>query len=166
MPAISRFSVSLLSALLLALLILAASTSVPALEFAPAPGWEKGGVYDRHYNPAKHETLKGELLGYEKIRPLPGMSPGLAAKLRTRDGKTVTAHLGPETYVGFLPELIHPGANLKLKGAFATIAGQSVFMASKIRNAEIFELKLRSTRHGAPYWDLDRAEMIEETLED
>ncbi|EGJ50924.1 hypothetical protein [Desulfocurvibacter africanus] len=163
MPAISRFSVSLVSALLL---VLAASASAPALEFAPAPGWEKDGVYDRHYNPAKHETLKGELLGYEKIRPLPGMSPGLAAKLRTRDGKTVTAHLGPETYVGFLPEVIHPGANLKLKGAFATIADQSVFMASKVRNAEIFELKLRSTSHGAPYWDLDRAEMIEETLED
>ncbi|EMG38497.1 hypothetical protein PCS_00125 [Desulfocurvibacter africanus PCS] len=166
MPAISRFSISLVSALLLALLVLAASASAPALEFAPAPGWEKGGAYDRHYNPAKHETLKGELLGYEKIRPLPDMSPGLAAKLRTRDGKTVIAHLGPETYVGFLPEVIHPGANLKLKGAFATIAGQSVFMASKVRNAEIFELKLRSTSHGAPYWDLDRAEMIEETLED
>lgn len=162
MPAISRFTL-LVPALLF---VLAAVAPALALEFAPAPGWEKGGAYDRHYDPAKHEILKGELLGYESIRPLPGMSPGLAARLRIKDGRTVLAHLGPETYVGFLPEVIHPGASLKLKGTFATIAGQSVFMASKVRNAEIFELKLRSTHSGAPYWDLDRAELIEETLED
>lgn len=162
MPAISRFA-ALVQALLI---ILAAAAPAPTLEFAPAPGWEKGGAYDRHYDPAKHETIKGELLGYETIRPLPGMSPGLAARLRLKGGRTVLAHLGPATYVGFLPEVIHPGASLKLKGAFATIAGQSVFLASKVRNAEIFELKLRSTRGGAPYWDLDRAELIEETLED
>ncbi len=162
MPAISRLSINLVSILF----VLAAVASVPALEFAPSPGWEKGGAYDRHYDPNKLVALEGTLLGYERIRPLPDMSPGLAATLRIGGGKTLTAHLGPETYVGFLPEVIHPGADLKLTGAFATIAGQSVFMASKIRNAEVFELKLRSTHNGAPYWGMDRAELIEEKLED
>lgn len=148
------------------LLALALPGQAGALVFDPAPGWEKGGEYDRFYDPGKFETIKGELLGYETIRPLPGMSPGLAARVRDRDGRVVTAHLGPETYVGFLPEVLHPGASVKLKGAFATVAGQPVFMASKIRNAEVFELKLRSTRTGSPYWDLSRAEMIEETLEE
>lgn len=150
--------------LALVVLVLAA---LPARAFfaGPMPGWEKGGTYDAYYDAAKMETLKGVLNEYVSIRPLSGMAEGLGLNMTTRDGEKVAVHLGPQQYLDFLPEVIVSGDRIKVKGAFADIKGKRVFMASKIRKGEVFELKLRSTRTGSPYWSMDATERFEETLE-
>ena len=150
-------------AVCIALLVVA--TAAWSFYAGPMPGWERGGAYDKHYDAAKYESLKGELIAYDTRIPLSGMTEGLVVQMKTRDGQDVDVHLGPLKYVDFLPDIMRPGDRIKVKGAFATISGMPVFMAAKIRKGEVFELKLRSTRTGAPYWDLDRSEIFEESLE-
>ena len=152
------------AALALALCVLSAPFA-QAFFAGPMPGWEKGSQYDKLYNTAGYTTLKGVLDKYEAVTPLPGMIKGLALRMAARDGTEVLVHLGPDRYLDFLPDVIRAGDKIKVKGAFTKLDGERVFMAAKIRKGEVFELKLRSTRTGSPYWDLDETERLEETLE-
>ena len=41
-------------------------------------GWEKNSTYDKLYEPAERENLKGVVLDFKTVTPLPGMSPCVA----------------------------------------------------------------------------------------
>ena len=163
---LSRVFLSLLLPVLVAASVFCFPPAAAQAFFAgPMPGWQKGGQYDKLYDPAAYATLKGVLDAYEAVTPLPGMVKGLALRMTTKGGEKVLVHLGPDKYLDFLPEVIRVGDRIKVKGAFARVDGKKVFMASKIRKGEVFELKLRSTRTGSPYWDMDSTQRFEETLE-
>ncbi|MFC1896654.1 hypothetical protein ACFL0Q_08380, partial [Thermodesulfobacteriota bacterium] len=52
--------------------------------------------------------------------------------------------------------------HVKVKGVWADIDGREVFMASKVKRGEYFEIKVRRTRDGTPYWTLTAEELAEE----
>lgn len=140
-----RFGLACLILLVVALLVL------PATALA-ASGWENDAPYNKIYDPQKLESVKGNLLAFVEVRPLPGMTPGLAMLLRTASGEEVQAQLGPLDLLSPLREIVHPGVYVKVKGIFAEVGGKEVFMTAKMRAGEFFELKLRGTRSGTPLW--------------
>ena len=80
-------------AMCVALLVVA--TAAWSFYAGPMPGWERGGAYDKLYDAAKYESLKGELIAYDTRIPLSGMTEGLMLQMKTRDGQDVDVHLGP-----------------------------------------------------------------------
>lgn len=151
----------------------AAQDQPPAPTATDITGWEIGSPYNAHYDTASSDKLKGYLQAMETRAPLPDMAPGLILTLRLSEGgegrvelgQDVTVHLGPAGHVRFLPYMAVPGDKLTLRGSWAEIAGERVFMASKLKVNELLEFKVRRTEDGTPYWGLSRAELLQEKLD-
>ena len=139
-----------------------------AAEERSSAGWEKGSEYNNHYRADKYTVIKGTVVQFIEITPMKSMSPGIAMILLSRDNEKVTVHLGPKWFVDLLVRGFKPGDKVKVKGAWAQIKGERFFMASKVRNAELFEVKFRKTKDGTPYWTMTPEEIInsDERLED
>ena len=139
-----------------------------AAEERSSAGWEKGSEYNNHYRADKDTVIKGTMVQFIEITPMKSMSPGIAMILISRDNEKVMVHLGPKWFVDLLIRGFKPGDRVKVKGAWAQIKGERFFMASKVRNAELFEVKFRKTKDGTPYWTMTPEEIInsDERLED
>lgn len=157
---------SRLAVLLALVAVCAVSAGASAADVNRFPGWERGSAYNKLYDAKKFESLKGELVRFIEVTPLSGMIPGLGLIMKQKDGKEVTVHLGPDRYLHFLTSGFAPGDAIKVKGTFATVSGMPVFMASKIRFREAFEVKFRTSKKGTPYWDMSDSELVQERFED
>jgi len=131
-------------------------------------GWERDSEYNKLYHPEKLEKIKGVLVEIVEITPMEGMSPGMGLVMEMEERENVTVHLGPKWFTKLLVLGFNPGDPVKAKGVWAEIDGRKVFMASKVRRGEFFEVKFRTTRDGAPYWTMSDEEIIQhdERLED
>jgi hypothetical protein len=112
-------------------------------------GWGMGTPYQGLYDPAKQETISGEVVGIEKTVPLRRMNEGLAAVVKT-EKETVTVHLGPTWYLERLDEKITKGDQIEVKGARATVAGKPVLLAAEVKKGDKV-LVLRDAA-GVPVW--------------
>ena len=158
-----------LKLLLLTSVLLFASqltSNVYAAEQQDIAGWENGSAYNRLYRVDKYVKLKGTMVEIIDVVPMQGMAPGIGMIILLRDGERVTAHFAPKWFAKFLNYGFNKGDSVKVKGCWAEINGKKVFLASKVRNGEYFEVKFRRTRDGRPYWTLKPEEMIQERLED
>jgi hypothetical protein len=132
-----------------------------------AEGWEEGSTYNQLYDPESYEKIKGYLVDIVEVVPLPGMDPGLAVIMEHRDtGELIEIQMGPKEFVRFLPYSFQKGDFIKAKGAFAEVGSRKFFMASKLRNYEIYEIKVRRTSDGRPYWTMSKDELLGERLEE
>ena len=129
-------------------------------------GWERDSAYNRLYRVDQYQKLKGTLVEIIEVVPMKGMAPGLGMVIRLKSGEKATIHFAPKWFAKFLTYGFKPGDPVKVKGCWAEIDGNKVFLASKVRNGEVFEMKFRRTRDGMPYWSLTSEEMIKEKLED
>jgi len=125
-------------------------------------GWEKGSAYDQLFRPAEADRIKAIIEAITEITPLPGMSPGVGLKVRDADGQQVLVHIGPGWFVKPDELGVREGDEVKIKGAWAEIAGEDVFIASKIKKGEFVEYKVRLTRDGTPFWTLSPEELARE----
>jgi len=139
--------------------------TVFAADKQPITGWEAESEYDRLYRPDQYVKLKGTLVEIIEVVPKPGMVPGVGMVFHIRDGERATVHFAPKWFARFLIYGFKKGDNVKVKGCWAEIEGKKFFMASKVRNGEVFEMKFRRTMDGKPYWTLTPEEMIKEKLE-
>lgn len=112
-------------------------------------GWGMGTPYQGMYNPAKQETIAGEVVGIEKTVPMRRMNEGLAAVVKTVK-ETVTVHLGPTWYLERLDERITKGDQVEVKGVRTTLAGKPVILAAEIKKGDKV-LVLRDAA-GVPVW--------------
>jgi len=144
------------------------TNNVYAAEERSSAGWEKGSEYNNHYHAEQDTVIKGTMVKFIEITPMKSMSPGIAMILISRDNEKVTVHLGPKWFVDLLVRGFKPGDGVKVKGVWAQIKGERFFMASKVRNGELFEVKFRKTKDGTPYWTMTPEEIInsDERLED
>jgi hypothetical protein len=142
------------------------STTLHAVEQQDITGWQNGSEYNRLYRVDKYVKLKGTMVGIIDIVPMPGMATGAGMIILLPDGERVTVHFAPKWFAKFLPYGFSPGDPVKVKGCWAEIGGKKVFLASKVRNGEYFEIKFRRTKDGTPYWTLKPDEIIREKLED
>ena len=126
-------------------------------------GWEKGSVYNKLYDLDEWDSFKGFVVGFKKIIPLPGMSPGVALLVRDRDSsEVVNVHLGPRSFVNPNTVGVTKGEKVKVKGVWAEIDGKEIFMASKVKKGNHLEYKVRLTKDGTPYWTMSPQELDKE----
>jgi hypothetical protein len=124
-------------------------------------GWEKGSPYNQCYKADEMDSFKGTVVGFKEVIPFPGMSPGVALLVREKGGNDVTTvHLGPKWFVKQVG--VKKGEKVKVKGVWAEIQGKDVFMASKVKKGDYFELKVRLTKDGTPFWTMSPEELARE----
>lgn len=136
--------------------------AAPAQEKTGTAGWEKGGEYDKHYNPAEQDDFKGVVESIVDITPLPGMAPGVGIVVRDQDGDVVNIQLGPKSFVNVDSIGLKKGDKVKVKGAWTDLGEKEVFIASKVKKGENIELKVRRTKDGTPFWTLSPEELAKE----
>lgn len=125
-------------------------------------GWEPGSEYNRLYVPEDREKFKGTVLDIKEVVPMPGMSPGVAIIVQSKDGDVVTVHLGPRWFIDPEKMGIRKGDEVKVYGVWAEIDNRDVFIASKVKKGDNFEFKVRRTKDGMPYWAMSPEELEKE----
>ena len=124
-------------------------------------GWEEGGTYDKLYKPSELDKIKCKVKKVFEVVPMKGMSPAVALIADDGDGEEFTVHVGPKWFLGDTVG-IKRGDSIKIRGAWAEIDGEDVFMASKIKKGDYFELKVRLTKNGKPFWSMSPEELARE----
>ena len=125
-------------------------------------GWEKGSDYNKLYNPADMDKLKGFVMDFRSVIPLPGMTPGIAMLVRGTQGEVVTVHLGPRSFIHLNSIKIKKGDKVTVKGVWAEIGGKHVFITSQVKVDNFYVLKVRRTKDGTPYWTMSHEELARE----
>lgn len=126
-------------------------------------GWELESAYNKYYNPSEMDRIRCTVVKVTTVVPLKGMSPGVVLIVEESKGETTPVHICPEWYLGVKDVGLKKGDRLKIRGSWAEINGEFVFMASKIKKGDYFELKVRLTKNGKPFWTMDPEELAKET---
>jgi hypothetical protein len=121
-------------------------------------GWEKGGAYDKLYKAAEMDRIKGEITDIREAPPLPGMAPGVIVMVREEKSQPITVHLCPVAYMNGAATTLKKGDKVKIRGAWAEVGGKDVFMAAKVKKGDFFDLKVRLTKDGTPFWSMSPEE--------
>lgn len=128
-------------------------------------GWEKDGEYDKLYEPAEREKIKGVIVDFVDITPMEGMAPGIGVTFQDRfDPETFLVHIGPKAYVEAQKFPLEKGETVKIYGAWAEHNDKDFFIVAKIKKENDNALKVRRTKDGYPFWSMP-PEMLKDELE-
>jgi hypothetical protein len=140
--------------LVLALAVLVICVAVSAIA-CPGGGCKgdgncaQGGCSDRMYDPAKVETVKGQVISQESITCPSGNCQGIGVTLKT-GATNIVVHLGPQWYLDKQSVKLAAGDTVVVKGSRMSLQGEDVFVAAEVaKGSEI--LKLRDAS-GVPVW--------------
>ena len=126
-------------------------------------GWELGSAYNQLYDAAEVDSFKAYVESFIDIKPLEGMSEGIGVIVRDIEDEKVVVHLGPKSYLGSSKNLgLRKGDRVKIKGCWADLEDEEIFIASKIKKGDVFELKVRLTSNGKPFWTMEPDELARE----
>ena len=126
-------------------------------------GWEKDSPYNGYYNAAEMDQLRGVVERIFEVTPLPGMKPGVGLTVReSKDDDPITVHLCPVWFAKPGSIGLKKGDRVKIKGVWAEIDGEDVFMASKVKKGDYFQFKVRLTKDGTPFWTMSAEELAKE----
>jgi hypothetical protein len=121
-------------------------------------GWGIEDPYNQHYDVKEFEKIRAWVKKVKTVVPLPGMSPGLA--LDVYEGSDdFEVQIAPVWFIKPSEVGVKPGDRIKIKGVWAEINGKDVIMASKIKKGDYWELKVRLTKNGKPFWTMTPAEL-------
>ncbi len=109
-----------------------------------------GASYQRMYDPAKVETIKGTVETLETALPFKGMRRAALIAIKT-DKETVPVHLGPEWFISRLDIKIQKGDAMEVKGSRVTFEDKPVIIASEIKMGKDQTIVLRDGS-GIPVW--------------
>ncbi len=124
-------------------------------------GWGVEDAYNKHYDVAKIEKFKAKVVRIKEVIPMPGMTPGVAMDVKY-EGKIIEVQICP-TWFARPDEIgIKKGDRVNIRGVRANINGKDVLMASKIKKENYFELKVRFTKDGIPFWTMTPEEVFRE----
>lgn len=127
-------------------------------------GWEKGGEYDKMFDPKEADAIKGRVVKIYDITPAPGMALGVALQVEDKKDKTLEiVHLGPKDFVDLASIGLKEGDQVKVSGAWAEFDGQDVLLAVKVKKGEDIQLKVRRTKDGFPFWNMTPEERQRES---
>lgn len=138
--------------------------TTPSLVFAEEnkyKGWEINSHYNKLYNYKERDKIKGKILKFKKVTPLPGMDPGTAFIFQEGDDKFLV-HLCPWSFASPKETGIRKGLKTKLKGSWAMVDGEDIFIAAKVQQGEHFEFKVRLTKDGTPFWSMSPEQLAAE----
>jgi sporulation protein YlmC with PRC-barrel domain len=122
---------------------------VPAGE-SRGGGWGVDTPYGRLYDPAKEQTISGQVVSIETSAPMPGMASGMQMLVQTDDGKSTRVQVGPAWYLERQDLDMKENTHVQVTGARAEIEGQPVLMAREVQ----FDGQLVTLRdaQGMPMW--------------
>jgi sporulation protein YlmC with PRC-barrel domain len=122
---------------------------VPAGE-SRGGGWGVDTSYGRLYDPAKEQTISGQVVSIETSAPMPGMAPGMQMLVQTDDGKSTRVQVGPAWYLERQDLDVKENTKVQVTGARAEVEGQPVLMAREVQ----FDGQLVTLRdaQGMPMW--------------
>lgn len=129
--------------------------------FVPGEGRERregtprtdAGEYGPQYDPATVKTIHGTIESVGTYRPEGSPIEGLRLRIKTDEGKTVTVHAGPRSYVESKEIDLHYGDKVTVTGSPGKLGWRDVIVASQIKAGDK-TLDLR-TKEGKPRWDAD-----------
>lgn len=122
-------------------------------------GWEADSEYNKLYDLKERDNIKGDIVKFIDIRPLPGMASGTALILDEGGGDKVVVHICPESFASGREIGLRKGDWVKIKGAWADIGDETVFMAAKIKKDGGYEYKVRLTSDGTPFWTMSEEQL-------
>lgn len=140
-----RIILAAISAALLAVPSLAA----PWQQWRGSGGWGMGSAYQRMYDPAKVETVAGEVMSVDEVSMGKGPKKGIHLKLKTDQG-IIPVHLGPSWYLERQDTRIVTGDRVEVKGARVSLDGKPAIVAAEVRKGDEV-LQLRDAA-GVPAW--------------
>lgn len=147
----------------LAFFLLAAGIVVAA---SGIEGWENDSEYNKLYNPKEKDQIKGDIVKFVEVTPLPGMATGTALILDEGDGEEVTVHICPKSFASGRETGLKRGDWVKIRGAWADVGDETVFIAAKIKKDSGFSFKVRLTSDGAPFWTMSPEQLAKEQASD
>ena len=129
---------------------------IPGLLYAAGDitGWESDSEYNQLYDPKERDSIKGDIVKFITVTPIKGMAPGTAFILDEGGGDKVVVHVCPESYASGRETGLRRGDWVKVKGVWADVGDESVFMAAKIRKDNDYAFKVRLTSDGTPFWTM------------
>ncbi len=128
-------------------------------------GWGNDDEYNKLYNPRELDKLRGTVLKFKKVTPLSGMSKATVLVLDD-DGDTINVHLCPVSFATPKDTGIKRGDRVKIKGSWAEIDGEDVFLASKVKKGEHYQFKVRLTKDGTPFWNMSAEQLAFERTQE
>ena len=154
----TRFFISVICIFLLTLVSAVASSA----KDADMTGWEAGSEYNGLYNPKELDSIKGTIVKVLKITPLPGMAPGTGFILDEGGGDKVLVHVCPRSFASERETGLKRGDWVKVRGAWADIGDETVFIAAKIKKDGGYSFKVRLTGDGTPFWTMPPEQLAKE----
>lgn len=151
-----------MSVFLISGLLFSAGDIACAEEKRDMGGWEKGSPYNQLYDHREMDKFKGVVVDIKEMVPMKGMSPGVALLIRESESDVTTVHLCPTWFADRKGIGVRKGDKVKVKGCWAEIDGQDIFMASKVKKGDYFEFKVRLTKDGKPFWTMTPEELERE----
>ena len=148
--------------ILVSLFSLGFGLSAGAQDTAAMAGWEKDSPYNSLYNATELDKLRGVVTDILEVVPLPGMSPAVALMVQESEGDEILVPLCPAWFADRTAIGVRKGDKVKIRGAWAEIDGNDVFMASKVKKGDFFEFKVRLTKDGTPFWTMTPEELAHE----
>ena len=138
------------------LILCSLALAIPGLAIAAddITGWEVDSEYNELYDPKERDSIKGDIVKFITVTPMKGMAPGTAFILDEGGGDQVVVHVCPESYASGRETGLRRGDWVKVKGVWADIGDESVFMAAKIRKDNDYAFKVRLTSDGTPFWTM------------
>ncbi len=123
---------------------------------ALSDGWERGSSYNKLFDSKTVTTIEGNIVDiHRELRLRPGMSPAFAVDVKTKDGKVVTAHVGPQWFASFFRERWNPQFNdqVTITGSMVEFEGKPIMMVVSGKKGNL-QMAVRN-KHGVPVWDID-----------
>ena len=140
------------------LVVLALAIMLPASALADPPadmqGWEIDSPYNKLYDARELDSFKGYVRKIYTLVPMAGMAPATVLVVAESEEDLNVVHVCPEWFAGPGDIGIRRGDRVKVKGVWAEIDGEFVFMAAKVKKGNYFEFKVRVTKDGTPFWTL------------
>jgi hypothetical protein len=144
----------------------------PLMAFSQDPpkdmkGWEIASPYNKHYKVSELDNFRATVVDVTKVVPMEGMSPATAITVKESDeDPPIMVHIGPAWFVEKDNLALKKGDRIKIRGVWAEIEDQDVFMAAKIKKGDFYEYKVRLTRDGTPFWTMSEEQLAKERASD
>ncbi len=107
------------------------------------------GMGGRMYDPAKAETLSGQITSVEEFAAPRGRGTGVVLTVSS-GGNTLAVHLGPKWFLEKQEMKLAAGDTVEIKGVKTFRQGRDIFIAGEVKKGSDI-LKLRDEQ-GIPLW--------------
>ncbi len=113
-------------------------------------GWEDGSKFNSLFNTKTIDTVFGEIVSLDSVKPSNGMSYGIQLIVKTKTD-TLTAILCPTWFTKCLNICLKVNDKIEIEGSRVTFNNKPIMIAARIICNGII-LKMRNDK-GHPIWD-------------